>query len=110
MIPMTGEIGTFSIDGEQVGGFKYWTASHNRNTGQTRVIASQFWLFEKPTPELTADFYYEEDEQLKPIYTRKVKVDFPNDVDSPDFEFNKKITEVIEMDLGRFDWLQGTVR
>lgn len=102
MIPMTGEIGTWSINDEQVGGFKYWTATYNRDTEETRVIVSQFWkLKEFDAQQLTADFYYHEDGKLKLVYSVDVKIKLPK------CEIDKKINKRIEMHLGKFDWLQN---
>lgn len=106
MKPMTGEIGKLSLNGEQVGGFKYWTAIENRDTLQTRVIASKFWfLKEVDTHQLQAEFYsHAPDGNLKLVYSTDVTADFP------EYELDTMMSQKIEMNLGTFDWLQGLGR
>lgn len=100
MKPMTGEIGQLSLNGEQVGGFKYWTAIQNRRTLETRVIASKFWLFkEVNSNKLQADFYsHEPNDKLELVYSAGVTIDFP------EYILDKTISHSIEMNLGMFDW------
>ncbi len=100
MKPMTGEIGKLSIDGEQVGGFKYWTAIQNRNSLQTLVRASKFWLLkEVNTDKFQADFYsHNPDGNLKLVYSTPVTLTLP------EYEIDKMMSSVIEMNLGKFDW------
>lgn len=104
--PMTGEIGKLSINGEQVGGFKYWTAIQNRDSLQTIVRASKFWLLrEIYTDKFQADFYsHNPDDKLKLVYSSDVSVNFPP------YELDKMTDGIIEMNLGTFDWLQGLGR
>ncbi len=101
MKPMTGEIGKLSLDGEQVGGFKYWTAIQNRKTLETRVIASKFWLFKEVNGDkLRADFYsHVPNDKLELVYSADVSIDFP------EHTLNKTISYPIEMNLGTFDWV-----
>ena len=102
MKPMTGEIGTLSVGDEQVGGFKYWTAIHNRDTGQTQVVASKFWLNKKPdSKKLDASFYFRTDEGLDLAYNTKVTTKFP------EYTLEKMTPSKIDMNLGKFDWLGG---
>jgi len=103
MKPMTGEIGKLSLGGEQVGGFKYWTAIQNRNSLQTKVMASQFWLLrEVANNKFQADFYsHIPDGELRLIYSTEVMVDFP------EHEIDKMVSKTIEIELGTFDWTQG---
>lgn len=103
MKPMTGEIGKLSTDGEQVGGFKYWTAIQNRDSLQTIVRASRFWLLKAvKTDKFQAEFYsHNPDDKLKLVYSTDVTVQLPS------YEIDKMQSKAIEMDLGVFDWLQG---
>ncbi len=97
---LSGEIGKLSLNGEQVGGFKYWTAVINKKNPSTHVIASQYWMFKKvDTDKLEAEFYTETRDKPKLIYKREVTVKIP------DCELDKMITSPIEMDLGSFSWL-----
>ncbi len=106
MKPMTGEIGKLSLDGEQVGGFKYWTTIQNRNSLQTKVIASKFWLLkEVKTNKLQADFYSRTfGGELELIYSASVTINFP------EYEIDKMMHKSIEMDLGIFDWVESKVK
>ncbi len=102
MKPMTGEIGKLSLNGEQVGGFKYWTAIRNRTTGQTRVRASRFWLLrEVEANTFNAEFYVNTNEGLECVYSTEVTAALPQST------VNKMVDKVIEMNLGTFDWVQG---
>src|SRR3990167_7442248 len=103
MKPMTGEIGKLSINGNQVGGFKYWTAIQNRNSLQTIVRASRFWLFEKvDTNTFQADFYsHNPDGNLHLVYSVPVTVDLP------EYESDKMMSKILTFDLGMFDWMGG---
>ncbi len=100
MKPMTGEIGKLSLNGEQVGGFKYWTAIQNRRTLETRVIASRFWLLKEFNGnKLRADFYsHVPNDKLELVYSADVTIDFP------EYDINKMMLNSIEMKLGVFDW------
>ncbi len=103
MKPMTGEIGKLSLNGKQVGGFKYWTAIQNRNSLETKVIASRFWLLKKVNGDkLQAEFYSHIPEgELQLVYSADAKINFP------EYELNKMESKTIEIDLGKFDWLNG---
>ena len=103
MKPMTGEIGKLSLNGEQVGGFKYWTAIQNRNSLQTRVVASKFWLLKEiDTGELKADFYsHNPDGELRHIYSADITTTFP------EYEVDKMMSKPISLELGTFNWVQG---
>jgi len=100
MKPMTGEIGKLSIGNKQVGGFKYWTAIQNRNSLQTIVKASKFWVLEKvDTNQFQAEFYsHNPGGNLHLVYTTDV------DVNLPDCELDKMMSKTIEMNLGTFAW------
>lgn len=99
MKAMTGEIGKLSLNGEQVGGFKYWTAIIKLNPLHSRVIASKFWMLKKvDTNKLKAEFYTEINGKLKLIREGEVTVNLP------EYELDKMITQPIELDIGDFDW------
>mgnify|MGYP001584765003 CR=1 FL=1 len=106
MKPMTGEIGKLSLNDEQVGGFKYWTAIQNRNSLQTIVRASKFWMLKKAdTTRFQADFYsHNPNGNLNLVYSTAVTIELP------DYEIDKMQAKAIEMNLGVFDWLQGIGR
>ena len=101
MKPMTGEIGKLSLGGKQVGGFKYWTAIQNRNSLQTVVRASKFWMLEEvESNKFDAEFYsHNPDDKLKLVYSAPVTVDLPH------YELDKMMSHVIEINLGVFDWI-----
>jgi hypothetical protein len=99
---MTGEIGKLELNGEQVGGFKYWTAIQNRDTNETKVIASKFWTLRKlDNGKYTAEFYSRVEDKLELIYKAPVEIEFP------EHEVNKTMTKQITLDLGKFDRIQG---
>ena len=98
MIPMTGEIGVFYQDGGQVGGFKYWTAIHNRATKQTVVRASEFWINKEFNGNLQAEFLYRTDGGLETAYKTKAKVKLPK------YELGKYTKKTIDIDCGEFIW------
>lgn len=94
MVIMTGEIGKLSVEGRQIGGFKYWTAIVYPD--KTIVNAPLYWFFEQPPRKLIADFY--SDETL--IYSKEVEIE------PPDCALNKKINGTLTMSLGEFNWLK----
>lgn len=106
MKPMTGEMGKLSIDGQQVGGFKYWTAIQNRDTLQCHVVASKFWVLKKvATNNMKAEFYaFDFNDNLELIYQADATVDFP------EYVLDRMISRKLDIDLGEFDWLQGLGR
>lgn len=99
---MTGEIGKLSLKGEQIGGFKYWTAIVQKKPPYTRVIASKFWMFNKPdTDKLTASFYYDTGDDLKQVLEKEVTVKLPEQ-----FELGKMIISPLTMVFeDGFNWL-----
>lgn len=98
---MTGEIGTISLNGEQVGGFKYWTALQNKDTGQSRVIASKYQLLKQVSSgEFNFKFYSRVNDELSLVYSVKGTIQFP------DLTVNKTIDKNIEIDLGVFNWVE----
>jgi len=97
---MTGEVGKLSLNGEQVGGFKYWTVVMRGKPPQTTVIASQFWMFEKvDSDRLVAEFYSLIEGKYELIHTKEATIILPH------HEMDKMTTVRLEMDLGGFDWL-----
>ena len=100
MKAMTGEIGKLSFNGEQVGGFKYWTAIVKINPLHSHVIASQFWMLKKvDTDHLKAEFYTEVSDSLKLVHSEDVIINLP------EHELDKMITKPLRIDFERsFDW------
>jgi len=93
---LSGEIGKLSFNGEQVGGFQYWTAMFNKDTKETKVIASKYWKFKDCPKELDAEFYSLVD-KLKLIHKTKVKVNL-------DCHLDKMTIKPLELDCGVYDW------
>jgi len=100
MKAMTGEIGKLSQNGEQIGGFKYWTVLKQKNPPQTKVVAQKFWFFKDVKGEVQADFYSQLSNKLKLIYSKPVTLQIP------EHQLNQMTTELLLMDLGNFDWSQ----
>jgi hypothetical protein len=98
---LSGEIGKLSFNGEQVGGFKYWTAMYNKTTGETKVKASKFWKLKDCPNELEAEFYADTGDTLKLVRKLNVKVTFP------ECKLNAMITSPLEINLGVYDWLKS---
>lgn len=98
MKAMTGEIGKLSQNGEQIGGFKYWTVLKYKNPSKTKVVAQKFWFFKNVTGEVQAEFYSQLSNKLKLIYTRPVTFI------APEYKLNQMTTELLLIDLGDFDW------
>lgn len=100
MKKMTGEWGKFSLNGEQIGGFKHWTAIIVKSPLSSRVIASQFWMFKKvDTNRLKAEFYAEKDDDLKLIRSEDAIINLP------EYTLDKMITRPIEITFeNAFDW------
>lgn len=98
---LSGEIGKLSFKGEQVGGFKYWTAVYNKDTGETKVKVSKYWKLKDCPQELEAEFYADTGDTLKLIHKLNVKVNFP------ECPLNKMITQPLTLDCGKYDWLKS---
>ena len=102
MKTLTGELGKFTLDNEQVGGFKYWTVIISQNPLQTFVKAQIFWMLKTvSTNELNARFCFDSMGKTKIVYEGKVKVKLPDK-----YELDKYIKQPITMELPEgFDWL-----
>ena len=98
----SGEIGTILQDGKQIGGFKPWTIililnELDRTQGKeykkalTTSKSQQFWLFEEPTGELTAQYFTLVKGTLVMVSQSKVKIIFP------EYELNKMINHPLEI-------------
>lgn len=97
---MTGEIGKLSVNGDQVGGFKYWTAMVQKKPPRSRVVASQFWMFRKVEGELTASFFYNLGDDLKLVLEKAVTIKFP------EYELDTAINRPLVMEFeDGFNWL-----
>ena len=99
---MTGEIGKLSLNGEQIGGFKYWTAMVQKKPPYTRVVASKFWIFKKPeTNNITAGFFYDTGDDLKQVLEKEVTIKLPEK-----YELGTMMVSPLEMVFeDSFNWL-----
>ena len=99
---MTGEIGKLSLNGEQVGGFRNWTAITKITTPvKSHVIASGFWMLKKATTnKLDAEFYAEDAGVLQLVSRGEVFVNLP-----PDYAIDTLILKSIKITFEEdFDW------
>lgn len=98
---MTGDIGTFTVDGEQVGGFKDWEltlrmTALNTPDGrkyskvQTKATCKSFWLLKNPC-EITANYFQLVGDTLALVSQSKVEVNFGK------YELKKMINRPLEM-------------
>jgi hypothetical protein len=98
---MIGEIGTFTRDGEQVGGFKDWEltlkmTSINQAAGrkyskiQTTATCKSFWLLKDPG-EITANYFQLVGDTLALVSQSNVTIDFGK------YELEKMINRPLEM-------------
>ncbi|MDD5510915.1 MAG: hypothetical protein PHI12_08895 [Dehalococcoidales bacterium] len=102
MRPSNGEVGVLLQDGRQIGGFMGWSIilllnSKEKQDGReykkssVRAKAQKFWLFEKPTGEITAKYYGLVEDTLAIISQSKIEADFG------EYELNKMIPRMLEM-------------
>jgi hypothetical protein len=98
---MIGDIGTFTVDGEQVGGFKDWEltlrlTAINQADGrkyskvQTKATCKAFWLLKEPG-EVTANYFQLVGDTLALVSQSKVEVNFGK------YELKKMINRPLEM-------------
>lgn len=101
MKSMVGELGKLSLNNEQVGGFKYWTAIQNKADMNTTIVASQFWMLkEVKIKKLQADFYMNFKDRPKLIHSREVVAEIPA------HELDTMTTSPLKMYIENFNWLK----
>jgi len=98
---MTGEIGKFVLHGEQVGGFRNWTALVQTVPPiRSRVIASGFWMFRKVNIDRMIAFFYSGEPSFELVLEKEATIKLPDD-----YPLDRLVISPIEMTFDDdFDW------
>lgn len=98
---MVGAIGTFTVNGKQVGGFRGWTVFvETLEPVHSWVVAAGWWLFEKINCPVTATFFSEEGEGMEPLRVEEVILELPEH-----YILDKLLLFPLKMTFDRkFDW------